>query len=64
MDDEYGGGKILDSGDLPFHLCSVQIFFIFFIYRTCLKSEIQKWIKKTEKAQNKEKDKEHILKGL
>lgn len=31
MDDAYGGGKILDPGDLPFHLCSVQIFFIFFL---------------------------------
>lgn len=31
MIDAYGGGKILDPGDLPFHLCSIQIFFIYFL---------------------------------
>ena len=31
MIDAYGGGKILNPGDLPFHLCSIQIFFIYFL---------------------------------
>lgn len=29
MQEGYGGGRILDPADLPFHLCSVQIFFLY-----------------------------------
>lgn len=41
IEDAYGGGKILDPGDLPFHLCSIQIFFIFFL-KFVIKNETTK----------------------
>ena len=31
MVEGYGGGMHLDPGDLPFHLCSIQIFLIFYL---------------------------------
>ena len=31
-----GGGRVLDPGDLPLHLCSIQIFFIFAL-KFCIK---------------------------
>ena len=41
MEDAYGGGKILDPSDLPFHLCSVQLFFMFFL-KVVIKNESTK----------------------
>lgn len=41
MKDAYGGGKVLDPGDLPFHLCSVQLFFMFFL-KVVVKNESTK----------------------
>lgn len=38
MQDAPRGGKILDPGDLPFHLCSIQIF-ILFAYKFLVKDE-------------------------
>jgi hypothetical integral membrane protein (TIGR02206 family) len=38
MEDGPKGGKILDAGDLPFHLCSIQIF-ILFAYKFFVKDE-------------------------
>ena len=34
----YEGGRILDPGDLPLHLCSIQIFFLFAL-KFCIKKE-------------------------
>lgn len=34
----YKGGRVLDPGDLPLHLCSIQIFFLFAL-KFCIKKE-------------------------
>lgn len=38
MQEVYKGGRVLDPGDLPLHLCSIQIFFIFAL-KFCIKQE-------------------------
>lgn len=43
MEDGIKGGKVLEPGSLPFHLCSIQIFFIFGL-RFFIKNENTKQI--------------------
>lgn len=43
MEDSLTTGKVLDAGSLPFHLCSIQIFFIYFL-RFIVKNEKVKQI--------------------
>lgn len=43
MEDSLSTGKVLDAGSLPFHLCSIQIFFIYFL-RFVIKNEKVKQI--------------------
>lgn len=38
MQEIYEGGRVLDPGDLPLHLCSIQIFFLFAL-KFCIKKE-------------------------